>query len=226
MTVNATTGTIFVNPINHSVNDDYFIGLLKINHGGTNSSATPTAGAIAYGTGTAYAFTSAGTSGQTLLSNGASAPTWGTPAGSLTITDDNTSNTNYNLTFTTASSGTITGEYVNNGKVYYNPSAQLLAAPNMQVNVPTGGESYLYFKNTSTGVEKANINVYDNIYGNGYGYFEIYVTDGTVAQAANLNFNGYGAFGFDDNFGTAGQVLISKGVNGKTAWGNISGGTF
>ena len=53
-------------------------GVLKIANGGTNGSATPTAGAIAYGTGTAYDFTSAGTSGQVLTSGGAGAPTWTT----------------------------------------------------------------------------------------------------------------------------------------------------
>ncbi|MDY0208374.1 MAG: hypothetical protein RBR82_17390, partial [Pseudomonas sp.] len=36
----------------------------------------PTAGAVAYGTGSAYAFTSAGTSGQVLTSGGTGAPTW------------------------------------------------------------------------------------------------------------------------------------------------------
>lgn len=50
---------------------------LAISSGGTNSSATPTAGAVAHGTGTAYAFTSAGTAGQVLLSNGSSAPSFG-----------------------------------------------------------------------------------------------------------------------------------------------------
>jgi hypothetical protein len=49
---------------------------IAINRGGTNSTATPTAGGSAYGTGTAYAFTAAGTAGQVLLSNGTSAPTW------------------------------------------------------------------------------------------------------------------------------------------------------
>jgi hypothetical protein len=49
---------------------------VAINRGGTNSTATPTAGGAAYGTGTAYAFTAAGTAGQVLTSNGASAPTW------------------------------------------------------------------------------------------------------------------------------------------------------
>jgi hypothetical protein len=52
-------------------------GTLAIASGGTNGSATPLAGAVAYGTGTAYAFTSAGTAGQVLVSNGASAPTFG-----------------------------------------------------------------------------------------------------------------------------------------------------
>jgi hypothetical protein len=51
-------------------------GTLAIAQGGTNSSATPTAGGASYGTGTAFAFTAAGTAGQVLTSNGASAPTW------------------------------------------------------------------------------------------------------------------------------------------------------
>jgi hypothetical protein len=54
-------------------------GVLPIANGGTNSTATPTAGAVAYGTGTAYAFTAAGTSGQVLTSAGAGTPTWATP---------------------------------------------------------------------------------------------------------------------------------------------------
>lgn len=46
-------------------------GVLPVANGGTNSSATPTAGGIGYGTGTAHAYTSAGTSGQVLQSSGA-----------------------------------------------------------------------------------------------------------------------------------------------------------
>jgi hypothetical protein len=49
---------------------------IAINRGGTNGTATPTAGGAAYGTGTAYAFTAAGTAGQVLTSAGASAPVW------------------------------------------------------------------------------------------------------------------------------------------------------
>ena len=52
-------------------------GVLPVANGGTNGTAAPTAGAVPYGTGTAYAFTAAGTAGQVLLSNGASAPAFG-----------------------------------------------------------------------------------------------------------------------------------------------------
>jgi hypothetical protein len=54
-------------------------GTLPIANGGTNGAATPTAGGVAYGNGTAYAFSSAGTSGQVLTSSGTGAPSWATP---------------------------------------------------------------------------------------------------------------------------------------------------
>ncbi|NTW32542.1 MAG: hypothetical protein HGB12_07955 [Bacteroidetes bacterium] len=50
---------------------------VSIENGGTNTStATPLAGAVAYGTGTAYDFSSTGVAGQVLVSNGSSAPNW------------------------------------------------------------------------------------------------------------------------------------------------------
>ena len=51
-------------------------GTLAIAQGGTNSSATPTNGGVGYGTGTAHAYSAAGTSGQVLTSAGAASPTW------------------------------------------------------------------------------------------------------------------------------------------------------
>jgi hypothetical protein len=51
-------------------------GTLPVANGGTNGSAAPTAGAVAFGTGTAYNFNSAGTSGQLLTSAGAGTPIW------------------------------------------------------------------------------------------------------------------------------------------------------
>ena len=51
-------------------------GTLPIANGGTNSTATPTDGGIAFGNGTAFAFTAAGTSGQILQSAGTGNPVW------------------------------------------------------------------------------------------------------------------------------------------------------
>ena len=79
-----TTGTGVVTAIGNNTNSASGLpvlnasGYLAVAQGGTNANATPTAGAVAYGTGSAYAFTSAGTSGQALTSNGSSAPTFGT----------------------------------------------------------------------------------------------------------------------------------------------------
>jgi len=78
----STDGTTDTNgnlkTITGSVNLSNVTGTLAYANGGTSGTATPTAGAVAYGTGSAYAFTAAGTSGQALLSNGSGAPTWGT----------------------------------------------------------------------------------------------------------------------------------------------------
>jgi hypothetical protein len=52
-------------------------GTLPIGSGGTNTTATATANGVTYGTGTAYAFTAAGTTGQVLLATTSSAPSWG-----------------------------------------------------------------------------------------------------------------------------------------------------
>lgn len=77
-------------------------GVLPIANGGTNNGTLPvTAGGSIYTDGTALQNTGAGTSGQVLTSNGASAPTWqnnSASIGSLTT-----------YTPTTAGFGTITG---------------------------------------------------------------------------------------------------------------------
>ena len=54
---------------------------LPIASGGTNTTATPTAGSIPYGTGTALAYTAVGTTGQVLTSNVSGTPTWTTLTG-------------------------------------------------------------------------------------------------------------------------------------------------
>lgn len=61
------------------------LGTVPIANGGTNGTATPTNGGVAYGTGTAYAFTTAGSAGQILQSNGAAAPSWINAPAAMTI---------------------------------------------------------------------------------------------------------------------------------------------
>jgi hypothetical protein len=85
-------------------------GTLPIANGGTNSTATATAGGVSYGTGTAYAFTAAGTSGQVLTSNGSGAPTWSTATGGISYTrvTANTTLTNNQGVITDTTGGTFT----------------------------------------------------------------------------------------------------------------------
>jgi hypothetical protein len=74
-------GTTGLTPATATTGAITLAGTLGIANGGTNGSSTPTAGAVPYGTGTAYAFTAVGTAGQVLTSNGAGVPTWTTNAG-------------------------------------------------------------------------------------------------------------------------------------------------
>jgi len=70
-----------------------------------------------------------GTSGQVLTSNGsAAAPTWTTVTSGITITDDTTTNATRYLTLTSATSGTITGEYTSSTKLQFNPSTGVITA--------------------------------------------------------------------------------------------------
>jgi len=58
-----------------------------------------------------------------LTSNGASAPTWQDNANGLAITDDTTTNSTRYLTFTSATSGSITGANVSSTQLAFNPSS-------------------------------------------------------------------------------------------------------
>jgi len=81
-------------------------GTLATANGGTGGTATPTAGTIPYGTGTALGYSAAGTSGQVLTSGGAGAPTWTTVTGTGTVTSVDVSGGTTGLTY---SGGPITG---------------------------------------------------------------------------------------------------------------------
>jgi hypothetical protein len=80
-------------------------GILNISNGGTFSVANPTAGAVAYGDGSAYKFTAVGTAGQLLTSAGAAVPTWSNIA-DIAVTSLSFGTTG--LTPSTATKGAIT----------------------------------------------------------------------------------------------------------------------
>lgn len=81
-------------------------GTLPIANGGTNSTATATAGGVAYGTGTAIAVNSAGTAGYLLQSNGASAPTWVAASGGFNLGTPVATTSGTSIDFTGIPSGT------------------------------------------------------------------------------------------------------------------------
>ena len=86
-------------------------GTLNVGNGGTGGTATPTAGGVPYGTGSVYAFTAAGSSGQVLTSNGSGAPTWAAaPAGGISYTrvTANTTLTNNQGVIADTTGGTFT----------------------------------------------------------------------------------------------------------------------
>ena len=76
----------------------------------------------------ATGFTAAGTTGQVLTSNGTSVPTWTNPTASIAITDDTSTVTARYMLFTSATTGTISTEYVSSTKLQYVPSTGVLTA--------------------------------------------------------------------------------------------------
>jgi uncharacterized coiled-coil protein SlyX len=86
LTINGTGTASWAAP---STTATAYSGTLPIGNGGTNSTATPTNGGVAYGTGTALGYSSAGTSGQVMISAGAAAPTWATLQAGSAITISN-----------------------------------------------------------------------------------------------------------------------------------------
>ena len=113
-----------------------------------NGNNTPTAGAVAVGDGTTLAFTSAGTSGQLLQSNGASAPSFTSTLASLTLT--NPTVTNYTETPYTANSSTAITLALTNGTVQI-----ITLTGNATITMPSAvsGKSFIMFlKQDATGL--------------------------------------------------------------------------
>jgi hypothetical protein len=141
-------GTTGLTPATATAGDITLAGTLGIANGGTNGFATPTAYGVAYGTGTAYAFTAAGTTGQVLTATTGGDPTWAVPAGvaapvtktaNFTVSDtevwliNNKSGSTCTVTLPTASSWT--------GRIlrFQNYQVQAVASASSNVVPLTGG---------------------------------------------------------------------------------------
>lgn len=125
-------------------------GTVATGNGGTGITTTPPAGAIAYGTGSAFAFTVAGSSGQYLTSTGTGAPSWvALPttianANNVAITDTSVAGTHY-LHFGALTTGNDAVK-VSSTKLTFVPSTGNLATTG---SVRAGGAGVIISGSTS-----------------------------------------------------------------------------
>ena len=184
--------------------DNFVSGTLGINRGGTNGSATPTSGAVAYGNGTAYAFTNAGTAGSVLISNGTN-PLFS--AINLASTNAVTG------TLPVTNGGTGAATFTANGILYGNTTSaiQVTGAAANAILVTNGSNVPSLATDIPTAV------TIGGAYNYRAGGTDVAIADGgtngsaTPTSGAVAYGNGT-AYAFT-NAGTAGSVLISNGSN-------------
>ena len=176
-------------------------GILPIANGGTNSTATPTAGGVGYGTGTAHAYTSAGTAGQVVLSGGAGSPAFTT--GTLALAGNVTHAGAFTQTFTATANTSVTlpvsGTIASLGLAQSFTSSQTFNAATSSI--------YL-------GANSGNLGV-ATFYGS---------TSGSVTVQAAAAAGTGTVFQFPATNGTSGYVLQTNG-SGVTSWVALSGGS-
>jgi hypothetical protein len=204
-------------------------GTLAIASGGTNGSATPTAYGVAYGNGTAYAFTAAGTTGQVLTATTGSAPTWAAPATSGTVTSVGLAMpTQFTVTNSpVTSSGTLTAAWNNQTANYVlsGPTTGAAATPTFRALVAADIPSLAYVTSVSfTGglisVATATTTPALTVAGTSGGvvYFSSASTwASSAALAANALVVGGGAGVAPSTITTGTGVVTALGVNTGTA---------
>jgi hypothetical protein len=123
-----SSGQIYVNKSNLSVQAGNIVGQVSLSNGGTSANLTAVAGGVVYSGASALAISAAGTSGQVLSSNGTGVPTWVTPVAYATVTDDTTANAVRYPLFANQTAGNLTTEYTSSTKYQFNPSTGILTA--------------------------------------------------------------------------------------------------
>jgi len=133
-------------------------GTLAIANGGTNSTATPTAGGIAYGTGTAYAFSSAGAAGQFLTSTGGSTPTWSTIS-TPSIGQSSYYGSFYDITASQVAANTTTAYAIQIGQTAENNGVTIVSGDRITF-AHSGVYNFQYsiqFTNTDNAIHNVNV---------------------------------------------------------------------
>lgn len=116
---------------------------IALGDGGTNASLTAVNGGVVYSTASAMAISAAGSSGEVLRSNGASAPTWTAQsnlvagvATTVTLVATNTTNATHYLAFVDAATG---DENIRTDtSLSYNPSTNILTAGTVEAIIDGG----------------------------------------------------------------------------------------
>jgi hypothetical protein len=222
---------------------------LAIAYGGTNSSATPTAGAVPYGTGTAYAFSAAGTAGQVLTSQGAGTPTWTTPttgtvtsvtgtapvvssggntpaismAAANTTTNGYLTSTDWN-TFNGKGSGSVTSVAQSfTGGLISVAGSPITTSGTLALTVAGTSGGIPYFSSATTWATSAALAANALMIGGGAGVAPSTITTGTgVTTALGVNVGSAGAFvTFNGALGTPSSGTVTN-LTG-TASINING---
>jgi len=148
-------------------------GTLATANGGTGGTATPTAGAIPYGTGTALGYSAVGTAGQVLTSGGAAAPTWTTVTGTGTVT---------------SVAQTFTGGLISVS------GSPITAAGTLALTVAGTSGGVPYFGSSSTWASSAVLTASAIMVGGGAGAAPSTITTGTgVVTALGLAVSGSGS---------------------------------
>jgi len=133
-----------------------------------NAAASPTAGAILYGTGSMLAYTAVGTSGQFLQSTGSGAPTWA-PLGSVgTSISNGTSNVNI-----ASSNGAVT--------VATNGTTAMTVSTSQNVGIGTASPGYPLDVNGLIGSKGGALTTRSSAATSGFVYNNFYDATGNIA---------------------------------------------
>ena len=181
------------------------LGTVPIANGGTNSTATPTSGGVGYGTGTAHAYTAAGTTGQVLTSATAGTPTWSTPT-----------------------TGTVTSvAQTFTGGIVSVAGSPITSSGTLALTVAGTSGGVPYFSSGSAWATSAALAASAIVLGGGAGAAPATTTTGTgVVTALGVNTGTAGAFVVNGGgLGTPSAGVLTNCTGLPFAGGGITGGT-